>query len=136
MKSTLLGCLASFFLLGVPAGHAAPIDRHALVTRHNVELRQFDASNPLSVGNGEFAFTVDATGLQTFPEAFEKTTPLGTLADWGWHTFPNPNGWDVDKFEFKKFPDLEDDLAASVIQKTTYRFTARKPGIDEAGDGE
>ena len=106
MKSTLLGCLASFFLLGVPAGHAAPIDRHALVTRHNVELRQFDASNPLSVGNGEFAFTVDATGLQTFPEAFEKTTPLGTLADWGWHTFPNPNGWDVDKFEFKKFPDL------------------------------
>jgi hypothetical protein len=40
------------------------------------------------------AFTVDATGLQTFPEAFEKTTPLGTLSDWGWHTSPNPNGWE------------------------------------------
>ena len=44
---------------------------------------------------------MDATGLQTFPEAFEKTTPLGTLSDWGWHTFPNPNGWDIDHFQFK-----------------------------------
>ena len=110
MKSTLLGCLGSFFLLGALAGNGAPIDRQALVTRHNVELHQFDASNPLSVGNGEFAFTVDATGLQTFPEAFAKTTPLGTLSDWGWHTIPNTNGWDVDKFEFKTFPDLNGRL--------------------------
>ena len=86
--------------------HAAPIDRHALVTRHNVGLHGFDVNNPLSVGNGEFCFTVDATGLQTFPEAFAQTTPLGTLSDWGWHTFPNTNGWDVDKFHFKEFPDL------------------------------
>src|SRR5215472_12628535 len=72
---------------------AAPIDRHALVARHDVVLTNFDAANPLSVGNGRFCFTVDATGLQTFPEAFEDTTPLGTLSDWGWHTSPNPNGW-------------------------------------------
>ena len=69
-------------------------------------LKNFDADNPLSAGNGQFCFTVDATGLQTFPEAFEKTIPLGTLSDWGWHTAPNPDGWDIDKFEFKKFPDL------------------------------
>jgi protein-glucosylgalactosylhydroxylysine glucosidase len=67
-------------------------------------------NNPLSVGNGQFCFTVDATGLQTFPEAFEQTIPLGTLSDWGWHTAPNPNGWDVDKFEFKKFRDLNGRL--------------------------
>ncbi len=91
---------------------AAPgkIDRHALVTRHDVVLTHFDAANPLSVGNGQFCFTVDATGLQTFPEAFTNTTPLGTLSDWGWHTAPNPNGWDVDTFEFKKFPDLNGRL--------------------------
>ena len=95
-------------LLAIPARAATleKIDRHALVTRHDVVLTNFDAANPLSVGNGQFCFTVDATGLQTFPEAFENTTPLGTLSDWGWHTFPNPNGWDVDKFEFKKFSDL------------------------------
>jgi hypothetical protein len=49
---------------------------------------------------------VDATGLQTFPEAFEHTTPLGTLSDWGWHTAPNPNNWNIDRFQFKEFPDL------------------------------
>ena len=89
---------------------ATPIDRHALVARHEVVLKKFDANNPLSVGNGQFCFTVDATGLQTFPEAFENTIPLGTLSDWGWHTAPNPDGWDVDKFEFKKFHDLNGRL--------------------------
>jgi len=97
-------------LLLTAAAWAAPIDRHALVTRHNVVLRQFDADNPLTVGNGAFAFTVDATGLQTFPEAFGKTIPLGTLSDWGWHTIPNTNGWSIDKFEFKKYPDLNGRL--------------------------
>ncbi len=95
-------------LLAVPARAAMPekIDRHALVTRHDVVLKNFDAANPLSVGNGEFCFTVDATGLQTFPEAFTNTTPLGTLSDWGWHTIPNTNGWDIDKFQFKEYTDL------------------------------
>ena len=86
---------------------AAPIDRHALVERHDVLLTLFDAANPLSVGNGGFCFTVDATGLQTFPEAFVATTPLGTLSDWGWHTFPNPNGWDMDHFAFKEYSALD-----------------------------
>ena len=81
----------------------APIDRHALVTRHNVELRRFDPESPLSVGNGEFAFTVDVTGLQTFPEAFENTTPLGTLSQWGWHSAPNPQGWKIDTFPYTKY---------------------------------
>ena len=79
------------------------IDRQALVTRHNPILRGFDPENPLSVGNGEFAFTVDATGLQTFAEAFTKTIPLGTLSHWGWHSFPNPEGWSIEKFHFKEF---------------------------------
>jgi hypothetical protein len=108
MKSLLtpaLGCLA---LLAAVNTLAAPgkIDRHALVSRHDVVLTNFDATNPLSVGNGKFCFTVDATGLQTFPEAFENTTPLGTLSDWGWHTIPNTNGWDIDKFQFKLYTNL------------------------------
>jgi hypothetical protein len=48
------------------------------------------------VGNGGFAFTVDATGLQSFPEKYSKGIPLGTMSDWGWHSFDNPNGY---KFE-------------------------------------
>ena len=102
--------LTGIFILLTATIHAAPIDRQALMTRHNVVLHQFDADNPLSVGNGEFCFTVDTTGLQTFPEAFEHTTPLGTLSDRGWHTFPNPNGWSIDTFQFKEFPDLHGRL--------------------------
>jgi hypothetical protein len=85
------------------AARGEPIDRHALVSRHDPVIEKFDPEAPLSVGNGEFAFTVDVTGLQTFPEAFEKTTPLGTLSQWGWHTAPNPNGWSIEKYKFTDF---------------------------------
>jgi hypothetical protein len=84
-------------LAGAAAAAAAsgPIDRLALVSRHHPVLRGFDTGAPLSVGNGELAFTADATGLQTFAEAYDATIPLGTLAQWGWHTAPNPNGWSI-----------------------------------------
>jgi hypothetical protein len=85
-----------------PAG-PPPIDRRALVARHDVVLTHLDPESPLSVGNGEFAFTVDATGLQTFPEAYEQTIPLGTLSQWGWHTWPNPENWHIDRFAFTEF---------------------------------
>ncbi len=65
------------------------IDRFALVTRHNVVNNDFDSLSSLSVGNGAFAFTVDATGLQTFPEIYENGICLGTQSEWGWHSFPN-----------------------------------------------
>ena len=105
MKRTILHCTLTLLATAF-AAQAAPIDRHALVSRHDVVLTNFDATNPLSIGNGQFCFTVDATGLQTFPEAFAQTTPLGTLSDWGWHTIPNTNGWDIDKFQFKEYSDL------------------------------
>ena len=50
----------------------APIDREALVDRNSPQVTAFDSLASLSVGNGEFAFTVDATGLQTFPEMYTK----------------------------------------------------------------
>lgn len=68
------------------------IDRHALVRRHNVVIPRPDPLTPLSVGNGEFAFTADITGLQTFPDEHERGMPLGTHAQWGWHSLPNPEG--------------------------------------------
>ncbi len=95
--------LALALAAGGRAAGPPPIDRQALVSRHHVILTSLDTESPLSVGNGEFAFTVDATGLQTFPEAYERTIPLGTLSQWGWHTFPNPENWHIDRFAFKKY---------------------------------
>jgi hypothetical protein len=106
-RVTFLLVLAGLSLPGLCPASAQPappsIDRRALVLRHNPELRAFDPANPLSVGNGNFAFTADITGLQTFAEAFANTTPLGTLSQWGWHTSPNPQGWSMDKFHFRDF---------------------------------
>ncbi len=67
-----------------------PIDRKALVTRNSPHVRNFDPLSSLSVGNGNFAYTVDATGMQTFPELYTEGVPLGTQSQWGWHSFPNP----------------------------------------------
>jgi hypothetical protein len=80
-----------------------PIDRRALVDRHRPVLHGFDLESPLSVGNGELAMTADATGLQTFAEDYASTIPLATLSQWGWHRFPNPHGWDIDRFRFTEY---------------------------------
>jgi hypothetical protein len=68
----------------------AAINREALVTRHNPHVRKLDPLSPLTVGNGEFAFTADITGLQTIPLEYENAMPLCTMSQWGWHSFPFP----------------------------------------------
>ena len=72
------------------------IDRRARVARHSPVVRTFDQFSALSVGNGGFAFTVDATGLQTFADDY-KEFPLATQAEWGWHSQPNPSGYRIDQ---------------------------------------
>ena len=65
------------------------IQRKKLVQNHNPKNNQPDKLAPLTVGNGEFAFTVDITGMQTFYETYEEI-PLCTQSQWGWHSFPKP----------------------------------------------
>lgn len=72
------------------------IDRKAVVERHKVLNTEADPLSSLTVGNGRFAFTVDVTGLQTFPEYYAKGVPLGTQSEWGWHSFKDTAGY---KFE-------------------------------------
>ncbi len=64
------------------------IDRYALVSRHNPVLEAVDVDSPLTVGNGELAFTVDVTGLQSLYQEYLDTCPLCTMSQWGWHTKP------------------------------------------------
>ncbi|MHA7986386.1 hypothetical protein ACX9R5_11310 [Rathayibacter sp. CAU 1779] len=64
--------------------------------RHSVSLHRLHSDAPLTVGNGEFCFSVDPTGLQTFPDAYPVEprygdapgTLLGTMSHWGWDSFP------------------------------------------------
>lgn len=74
-----------------------PIDRKGVIDRHRIIIQQFDSLASLSIGNGNFAFTVDPTGLQSFPEKYINGVPLGTQSSWGWHSFPNRQNFSMDE---------------------------------------
>ncbi|EME79181.1 uncharacterized protein MYCFIDRAFT_34214 [Pseudocercospora fijiensis CIRAD86] len=61
----------------------AKIDRKAVVEQFNPKRTASDTSTPLQVGNGDFAFGADITGLQTF-------LPYNTLTAWCWHNSSLP----------------------------------------------
>lgn len=105
----MIGLTRRGFLTAAPAlvrgGLAAGerIRRRSLVERHNPAHQGFAPEAPLSVGNGEFAFTADATGLQTFPELYAQSVPLCTQSQWGWHSFPLPKGLSVSDFRLELY---------------------------------
>ncbi|ETS78757.1 hypothetical protein PFICI_08610 [Pestalotiopsis fici W106-1] len=76
----LLGC-CDFAIAGNKT--ATKIDRRKVVQQFNPRRNASSTSTPLQVGNGNFAFGVDVTGLQTFQ-------PYGALSTWGWHNFSLP----------------------------------------------
>ena len=76
----------SALMLAAPVHAAKKIDRKAVVTRHNPEIRECGLRGPLQVGNGEFAFGFDISGLQTFSDN------ANTMSNWGWYRFPLPQG--------------------------------------------
>lgn len=73
------------------------IDRRALVERNDPHIDRIDSLYSLTLGNGKFAMTVDATGLQTFPEIYRNGLSLGTYSQWGWHSFPNTEKYSFDE---------------------------------------
>ncbi|KAL5342035.1 Six-hairpin glycosidase-like protein [Aspergillus crustosus] len=56
------------------------LPRQSIVSKYNVVRTNLinNETTPLQVGNGDFAFGVDNTGMQTF-------LPFNTLSSWAWH---------------------------------------------------
>jgi len=71
---------------------AEGINRHEVVSRHDIGTDHTLGRSPAQVGNGRFAFGMDITGLQTF-------TPFNTLSDWGWHSVPLPEGKSMEDYD-------------------------------------
>ena len=121
------------FLATVPATLAAQprgIGRRAVVARHNPTLTAIDPRSPLSVGNGEFAFTADPTGLQTFPQLYDAHRPLCTQSQWGWHTTPNPKGQTAFDFRMTDFDTFGRPVpypTSSTGQKELYDWLRENP---------
>ena len=88
------------------------IDRCKLVTRHNPIVKQVDLESPLTVGNGELAFTADVTGMQTFYQEYKEMVPLCTQSQWGWHTKPVS----AERYEY----------TLSDLEMTEYEYNGRK----------
>jgi len=94
-------CLATLF---AAANGDATIDRMALVQRHNVNNTSIDPESALSAGNGDFAFTVDVTGLQSLSEYYYNNgIPIETLCSWAWHSWPNPENLRLED-TFQEYP--------------------------------
>jgi hypothetical protein len=141
----LSGSAAVFAAAGMPAVAAAPggkIDRKALVTRHNPQLKAVDPAAPLMLGNGNIGFTADITGLQTFPEQYASIAPLLTEAQWAWHSFPNPQNYtaadtmvavDV-RGTTQLYPYMKSladpDPAAKWIRENPHRFSLGRLAFD------
>ena len=98
-KLLFYSCVILFICLNAISCQKGPnkIDRRSLVSRHNPSLTKVDTLSSFTVGNGEFAFTADVTGLQTFFNEYENGIPLGTQSHWGWHSYPNPNNYKLEE---------------------------------------
>lgn len=76
--------LAGSFVAGLDGAASAelekPLDREKIVARHRIRSENLDLKIP--IGNGNFCFNVDGTGLQTFGG--------DVLAHWGWFSEPLP----------------------------------------------
>lgn len=106
------------------------IDRFALVNRHNPVLDKFEIMSPLSVGNGEFAFTCDATGLQSFPEEYREKFPLCTMSNWGWHTVPRPANLVGKELKYNKYETYGRKvgyMTSSTDQKELFDWLRQNP---------
>ena len=131
MKRKHIFTHAALLLASLPILHAADaptststdkIDRHALVTRHNVVLTTPDRQGALQVGNGEFAFGVDLTGLQTFYG--------NTFSHWGWHTAALPPGERIEDFRWTEWKHAGHNvpyMTASATQKELTRWLYLNP---------
>ena len=111
-KTLSLLCVVSIFQGELNAQQK--IDREAVVRRHTIKVNKIDSLSSLSVGNGNFAFTVDATGMQSFPDAYANGVPLGTQSVWGWHSFPNTENLRIE--EAQKVYELEGRKISYTVQ--------------------
>ena len=86
LRSVLLLLIFSSATIHAQEVPYGTIDRKAVVSRHNLILKDPHCSGPIQVGNGHFAYGFDITGMQTFNDQFT------TMSDWSWHSTKPPKG--------------------------------------------
>ena len=125
------------------------INRENLIRKFNPVLTKTAIDSPLSVGNGDFAFTADVTGLQTLYEEYKDACPLLTMAGWAWHSAPNDEGSFYGKESISMTEYLRDgrlfkypvkcfkneEKAYNWLRQNPHRFNLMKLGFKFDGRG-
>jgi len=114
---------------------AEKIDRKSVVTRHNFTIPRTIHDSPSQVGNGNFAFCVDISGMQSF-------IPFNTLSHWAWHSVPAPDGRAPADFKgeyinvygkkvLHNSMNSESDRAMSIwMEQNQHRFNLGRAGLE------
>ena len=92
LRYALISLVSGITVISAGCSRENKIDREAVVARHKIVTESSNPKSPAQVGNGEFAFGTDITGLQTF-------IPFNTMSNWSWHSFPLPEGQRVEDFK-------------------------------------
>ncbi|KAF8882131.1 hypothetical protein BD779DRAFT_1802445 [Infundibulicybe gibba] len=95
----MMKSFALAFFVNLAVG--AVIDRHSIVTRYNPQRNASSQLTPMQIGNGNFAFGADITGLQTFQ-------PFAIMSSWGWKndTLPLERLWRTSRITTELVLDL------------------------------
>lgn len=88
----------------------ASINRQAIVSLYNPVRTSSDPNTPMQVGNGNFAFGADVTGLQTF-------LPFAIMSTWGWKNDSFPPGRTLE--DIKDYKGVSWDSHGRLVQ---YEF--------------
>ncbi|WP_184550457.1 hypothetical protein [Mucilaginibacter sp. FT3.2] len=110
------------------------INRKALVSRHNIRITNPQLAGPMQVGNGDFAYGFDITGMQTFNDQFT------TMSHWGWHSTEPPKGFTADSFKQTlvnthgrmvayDLPDRKQAALTQWLSSNPHRFNLGRIGL-------
>ncbi|PYH35631.1 uncharacterized protein BO87DRAFT_355916 [Aspergillus neoniger CBS 115656] len=118
--------------------HPPSIDRAQVVSRFNPRRNASSTSTPIQVGNGDFAFGADITGLQTF-------LPYGILSSWGWHNsslpanstpsdFTGLDWWTHDRLVNYDMPNPAEPEISQWLIANPHRINLGRIGLVFGGD--
>lgn len=110
------------------------INRKEVVQRHNLHLTDPAEAGPTQVGNGNFAYGFDITGMQTFNDQFT------TMSHWSWHSTPAPPGLSAADFKQTEIdtygrmvpydvPDPKQPALSQWLASNPHRFNLGRIGL-------
>lgn len=106
------------------------INRKTVVQRHNFHITDPKEPGPTQVGNGNFAYGLDITGMQTFNDQFT------TMSHWSWHSTPPPAGVFIKtkkdthgRMVPYELPDPKQKALSQWLEGNPHRFNLGRIGL-------